>query len=178
MIDHIVKGRSMKNIRNIVNQLKEHLDLTDELKFPLIAFYENVIPEFFPDYRFLYVSEDELNGEEACTDHFKKEVRIRSDAYEKALDKSATDLFTIAHEIGPLFLHKGESLAFTRTKERFPAYKSAEWQANYFAAELLMSSHLIVNMEIDDIVEQCGVSKTAAKIQLSHAIDELYKGKL
>ena len=178
MIDHIVTGRSMKKIRDKVNEIKELFSLNDILCFPLMKFYEHVIPLIFPEYRFLYVDAEELNGEEAYTDHFKKIVKVRTDVYERALVGSVSDLFTIAHEIGHLFLHRGESLAFARTKERFPAYKSAEWQANYFAAELLMSSHLILNMSVEEIAGRCCVSKSAASIQLDHAISELHKGKL
>ena len=87
-------------------------------------------------------------------------------------------MFTIAHEIGHLVLHDGESMIFARTNERFPAYKSAEWQANYFAAELLMGSHLIINMSIYEISNKCSVSLKAAQIQLNHAIEENEKGRL
>lgn len=178
MIDHIVTARSMESIRQEVNGLKRMFELENTIRFPLIYFYENIVPELFSDYRFMYVCSKDLNGEEAYTDHAKKVVKIRVDVYEAALKGSARDLFTIAHEIGHLFLHREENLTFTRTMKRFPAYKSAEWQANYFAAELLMPSHLIVGMSIEEIVEYCGVSKKAASIQLTHATDEYYKGKI
>lgn len=178
MIDHIVTARSMMDIREIVQEVKVKFGLENTLCFPVVKFFDNVLPDLFPDYRFLKCEKDEMNGEEAYTDHINKIVKIRVDVYKHAIAKSPRELFTIAHEIGHLFLHAGESMAFARTVNKVPAYKSAEWQANYFAAELLMSSRLIIDMEIDEIAEKCSVSLTSASIQLSHALSEMEKGKL
>lgn len=178
MIDHIVTPRSMKDIRTIVNVIKKRCGLYDYLQFPVIFFWEQIIPKIFQDYRFLYVEDDELNGVEAYTDHNLKLVKVKISVYLNALNGSSKDLFTIAHEIGHLFLHDGEAMIFARTDERFPAYKSAEWQANYFAAEMLMGSHLIVDMSINEITNACNVCEKSAKIQLGHAISEREKGRL
>lgn len=178
MIDHIVEPRSMKDIREIVNFTKQHCGFYGCLRFPIVFFWEQIIPEMFPEYRFLYVEDDELDGVEAYTDHNLKIVKIKTSVYLKALNGSSKDLFTMAHEIGHLYLHGGETMIFARTNERFPSYKSAEWQANYFAAELLMGSHLIVDMPIDEITNKCNVSKRAAQIQIEHAISERKKGRL
>lgn len=178
MIDHIVKPRSMKNIRDIVNLLKKRCDLYDVLEFPVVFFLEYIIPLFYPDYKILYVPDEELEEMEAYTDHNLKEVKIKTSVYLKALDGSSKDLFTIAHEIGHLVLHDCEAMIFARTNERFPAFKSAEWQANYFAAELLMGSHLIVDLTTEEISKKCKVCDKSAGIQLIHAKSEREKGLL
>lgn len=178
MIDYIVKSRSMKDIRKIVNIIKKHCGFYDCLQFPIMFFWEQIIPKIFPDYRFLYVEDDELEGVEAYTDHNSKIVKVKISVYLKALNGSSRDLFTIAHEIGHLFLHDGEAMIFARTSERFPAYKNAEWQANYFAAEMLMGSHLIIDMSINEISNACNVCEKSAKIQLEHAISEREKGRV
>jgi len=178
MIDHLVTPRSMKDIREIVNAIKIHFGFYDCLKFPIMSFWEHIIPIIFPDYRFLYVEDDELKGVEAYTDHNLRLVKVKVSVYERALNGSPKDLFTIAHEIGHLFMHDGEAMIFARTSERFPAYKSAEWQANYFAAEMLMGSHLIVDMSINEIMKECVVNERSARIQLDHAISEKEKNRL
>lgn len=178
MIDHIVTPRSMKDIRLIVNAIKKRCGFYDYIQFPVMFFWEQIIPEIFENYRFLYVEDDELKVLEAYTDHNLKLVKVKISVYLNALNGSSKDLFTIAHEIGHLFLHDGEAIIFARTNERFPAYKSAEWQANYFAAEMLMGSHLIVDMPIDEIMKKCNVSKKSAEIQLRHATTEREKGRL
>lgn len=178
MIDYFVKSRSMREIRNVVNFIKKEFGFYNNLKFPVIDFFEKILPEIFEDYRFIYVEDDELEGMEAYTDHYSKLVKIKISVYENALKGKSKDLFTIAHEIGHLFLHDEEARIFARTNERFSSYKSAEWQANYFAAELLMGSHLILDMSIEEIVKACNVSKKSALIQLKHAKEEREKGLL
>lgn len=178
MIDHIVAPRSMKNIRKVVNDIKKCCGFFEYLQFPLIMFWEQILPDMFSDYRFLYVNDDELEGLEAYTDHNQKVVKIKTSVYLKALEGSFKDLFTIAHEIGHLFLHDEEAIIFARSYMRVPAYRSAEWQANYFAAELLMGSHLIVDMSIEEISKECLVCEKSAEIQLKHAIAEREKGCL
>ena len=178
MIDHIVAPRSMKNIREVVNVVKKYCGFYDCLQFPVIFFWEQIIPKVFEDYRFLYVDDNELEGLEAYTDHSQKIVKIKTSVYLKALEGSFKDLFTIAHEIGHLFLHDEEAIIFARSYVRVPAYRSAEWQANYFAAELLMGSHLIVDMSIEEISKECLVCEKSAEIQLKHALAEKEKGRL
>ena len=98
MIDHIVTPRSMKDIRTIVNVIKKRCGFYDYLLFPVMFFWEQIIPKIFQDYRFLYVEDDELKGFEAYTDHNLRLVKVKVSVYEKALNGSPKDLFTIAHE--------------------------------------------------------------------------------
>lgn len=118
MIDHLVTPRSMKDIREIVNAIKIHFGFYDCLKFPIMFFWEHIIPIIFPDYRFLYVEDDELKGVEAYTDHNLRLVKVKVSVYERALNGSPKDLFTIVHETGHLFMHDGEAMIFARTSER------------------------------------------------------------
>ncbi len=178
MIDHIVAPRSMKNIRKVVNDIKKRCGLFECLQFPLMIFWEYILPDMFPNYRFLYVNDDELEGLEAYTDHNQKVVKIKTSVYLNALEGSFKDLFTIAHELGHLFLHDEEAIIFARSFMNVPAFRSAEWQANYFAAELLMGSHLIIDMSIEEISKECLVCKKSAEIQLKHAISERDNGRL
>ena len=107
MIDYIVAPKSMKNIRKIVNIIKKRCGFYECLQFPVMFFWEQIIPRIFPDYRFLYVEDEELQGLEAYTDHTFKLVKIKTSVYLRALEGSHKDLFTVAHEIGHLFLHDG-----------------------------------------------------------------------
>lgn len=178
MIDHIVKARSMKEIREIVQAFKRKFDCCDVLKFPVVYFIDNILPDLFPDYKFLKVEEKDLPGQYGNTDHKNKVLKIRTDVYSNALKEDTVALFSIAHEIGHLFLHQEQGYIFSRAMYRFPAYVSAEWQANYFAAELLMSSHLIIDLNEKEIEEKCCVSPKTASIQLNHAKSEKMRGRL
>lgn len=92
MIDHIVTPRSMKDIRTIVNVIKKRCGFYDYLLFPVMFFWEQIIPKIFQDYRFLYVEDDELKGFEAYTDHNLRLVKVKVSVYEKALNGSPKDL--------------------------------------------------------------------------------------
>lgn len=52
MIDYIVKSRSMKDIRDVVNEFKKKFSLYDCLQLPLVYIFEQIIPLMFPDYKF------------------------------------------------------------------------------------------------------------------------------
>lgn len=179
MIDHIVSPRSMKDIRKIVREIKHLLGIEGLLKVPILFIFETVLPEMFPDYRFLVVPKEELDkGQYAYTSHYERVVKIREDVYEEAYNGVPRALFTIAHEFGHLFLHEGEGYAFNRIETTVPAYMRAEWQANYFGAEFLMSSDLILGMSTEEIASECNTSIEAASIHRSHAIKEFEKGRL
>ena len=50
-------------------------------------------------------------------------------------------------------------------KSRKP-YEDPEWQANCFAGELLVPKRLVKNLSVEEVVEQCKVTKAMASIQL------------
>jgi Zn-dependent peptidase ImmA (M78 family) len=169
----------MKDIREVIHNIKELLGIQDLLRVPLVFLLDNVLPGLFPDYKFLIVSKDDLGkGQYAYTSHIEKVMKIREDVYMDACNGIARALFTIAHELGHLFLHDREGFEFSRLEMTVPPYMRAEWQANYFAAEFLMPSKLILDMTEEEIVENCNVSQTAARLQLKHAIAENARGKL
>jgi Zn-dependent peptidase ImmA (M78 family) len=91
-------------------------------------------------------------------------MKIREDVYEGAVKGNPRDRFTLCHELGHYLLHQPQQISFARGA--VPKYCDPEWQANTFAGELMAPSNLIQNMTVDEIAEQCGISKTAASIQL------------
>ena len=94
-------------------------------------------------------------------------MKIREDVYERAVNESPRDLFTICHEFGHALLHdSASSIELARGKESVKAYEDPEWQANTFAAELLAPSDVIVGMSIEEVAEVYKCSMQVAKIQL------------
>ena len=88
--------------------------------------------------------------------------------YLRAVSGEGRDRLTIAHEVGHLFLHDNDSIALCRLdpSEKLKPYEDPEWQANAFAGELLASSYLISEMTGGEVSKRCGVSASAAAIQL------------
>ena len=71
--------------------------------------------------------------------------------------------FTLCHEFGHWLLHQPENVSFARGD--IPKYSDPEWQANVFAAELMVPYDLTKGLTINQIVEECGVSYSCAEIQ-------------
>lgn len=97
-----------------------------------------------------------------------------------SITSAVRDRFTIAHELGHLFLHytlasggrSGVIMIATRwVDERNEALQRAEWEANWFAAAFLMPSEIFrsafhANLRsIEITAEQFGVSLKAAQIR-------------
>lgn len=167
MIDYDVPPLSIEDIRCLARSVRTLIGQENKCKFPVILFFERVLPELFPDYKFLIVPDSEMiKNAYAITCHQRKYMKIRESVYVRANEGVGRDLFTIAHEIGHLFMHNCETVSFTRVNTfAKQAYRSAEWQANQFAAELLMPYDLIKDSSIEEIVEKCCVSTEAARIR-------------
>lgn len=103
---------------------------------------------------------------EAATNPDNLKMVIREDIY-NALHNSLDPLhnrarFTIAHEFGHLLMHEGVALA-RHSNYTHKFFEDSEWQADAFAAELLMPSEGCLGMTPEDIRSIYGVSNTAAQ---------------
>lgn len=98
--------------------------------------------------------------------------------YLPTMTSPARDRFTIAHELGHLFLHypriarehPGELMVATRwVDEDDPVQQRAEWEANWFAAAFLMPRDAFVeayeNETADDVADSFGVSLQAVEVR-------------
>ena len=104
------------------------------------------------------------------TDIKKKTITIREDVYENAYNGNGRDLFTIAHEVGHVLLHSEQNIQqLARTnKETIKPYENPEWQADTFAAELLMPASMITEDDtVFTVARRFGVSYSAARIRLN-----------
>ena len=109
-----------------------------------------------------------------CSDDTKEESLVIDEneaiIYLPQNSSPARDRFTIAHELGHFFLHKNPGaprVSFTRRgSDKF------EWQANWFAAELLMPRDVFLETaakycnDEDALSRIFGVSKSAASVRL------------
>ncbi|MFD2167217.1 ImmA/IrrE family metallo-endopeptidase [Thalassotalea euphylliae] len=114
---------------------------------------------------FTVVDDEELGSEEARTYPNEKHILISNSVYEGAADCDGRDRFTIAHEIGHLDLHKGQTPMFSRGDHQI--FEDSEWQADTFASEFLMDSrHITPADTVESLMKKFGVSKTAAGLKL------------
>ena len=164
------KPISRENIKRYVRYIKKKTGFEDELYFPIIDFMENVLPEWIDGFNYAIVSKQEMGSLHGETFPNKNLIRIREDVYERAVAGEGRDRLTIAHEIGHLLFHEEDSVALCRMdpNEKLKPYEDPEWQADAFGGELLASSYLIKGLSIYEVMRRCGVSESAARIQLKN----------
>jgi hypothetical protein len=137
---------------------------------------EWALPKLYPDFLLEIVARPEMDrqfGPDAHGMTFPDfgHMVIREDIYEHAcrgqpVHKAALARFSLAHEFGHLVLHAGGGGMPRRVLVSTPPYANSEWQANVFAAELLMSwAHLRWDDTPMTIAARFAVSHTAARIQ-------------
>lgn len=160
---------SRQNIRDYVYMLKKEVGMEDVLYFPILQFVENVLPVLVPDFQFEVVPANEMGNKHGETYPSKNLIRIREDIYLRAAQGEGRDRLTIAHEVGHLFMHEDDAIALCRLapNEHLKPFEDPEWQADAFGGELLASSYLIKGMSVYEVADKCGVSMSAARVQLN-----------
>lgn len=149
----------------MAKKLRELTKTPEDEPFPVVSFLEMILSAW--DYEMDIVPDEDMESTYAETIPSLKIFRIRESVYENAINGSPRDRFTIAHEIGHLFLHDDITVSFARNEKTIPAYKDPEWQANTFAAELLVPHSHISGMTAEEISKKYSVSKKVAQIQAS-----------
>lgn len=89
---------------------------------------------------FEIVETEEMPGEYAVTIPSQKKIIVRQDTYVSALKGESRGRFTLAHELGHFFLHANTvpQYAYSQVASNHSYLEDVEWQANEFAAWLLV----------------------------------------
>lgn len=165
-----VPPRSTEKIREAALAFRRNLDI-DAAWFPLIEVIEHVLPRVFDDFTLDILTEREMRdiygaGTAAMTTPATKRIELREDVYDQLHLNEGRARFTVAHELGHLFLHQSGGLARTQRAPPMKIYESAEWQADMFAAELLIPlQHAEQCVNVDQVMKVFGVSRQAAEIR-------------
>lgn len=162
-----VKPLRTVQVREVSHEIRDTL-LKDKHFVDVCFLYE--ILEDIGDLTLHIVPEDEL-AVEATTNPDTGLITIREDIYDKAVDGDGHCRFTLAHELGHLYLHKGQmpEPTFARGKTEHETWMDSEWQADVYASELLMDSRIIedINMCPKEAAKLFGLSEMAAGYKLS-----------
>lgn len=157
------EGMSRTRIRKITEELRELIGCSEKPYFPIVEFIEWVLGDPGNEFDYEIVSPSEMQDMYGSMNTGANVMRIREDVYEGAIQGTPRDRFTLCHELGHYLLHQPERVSYARGE--VPAYQNPEWQANTFAAELMAPYHLIKDMTVEEIMENCGMSRQAANIQ-------------
>lgn len=162
----IASPLSRDTIRKMCNKLREYLDISQDCPFPIVEVIESLASDG-KDLNYEIIPDSEMKECYAKTLPDKNVILIKESVYEGACSGNTRDRFTLAHELGHLLLHGGDSISFARSGEKIKAYQNPEWQANTFAAELLVPATAIVGKTIKQISNQYNVSHKVAEIQFN-----------
>lgn len=165
-----VAPTSRKALRAQAEDMRTQLGITNPY-FPILELVDLGLGQLFPQYIVDVVPDGELGNDHALTIPDERVIMIREDVYVGAFQGRGRDRFTLAHEVGHLLLHGGIRLARTsgRSQTLHKPYEDSEWQADVFAAELLMpvESAQACYPSVGCLAETCGVSEAAAKVRFS-----------
>lgn len=169
MSEYKVSPKSRQNIREITRDIRKKSGYEYKLYFPIVEFLELSILKTFPDFELEIKSAKEMNDICGNTDPSNHKIILNEKIYQKAINGDGFARMTIAHEIGHLYMHDSKSISICKLKpgEKVRPFEDPEWQADVFGGEFLASYYLINNLTINEISEKCGVTKRAAKVQIS-----------
>lgn len=162
----LAKPTSRKELSKYANLFRTIMGLENQFYMPIIELIELILPRIDHDFDLEIVSVDTLPLDTyAITYPDEKRMVIREDVYYGACDEQGRARFTLAHEFFHYLRHNNNNVGFARSGSDVPIYCDPEWQANTFAAELLVPKDLIKDITIEEIVEKCSVSFQCAAIQ-------------
>ena len=170
MSNYMVEAKSRIDLRKLARILRKHLNLDDELYFPIVELLD-VFTEIFDDFNYEVVEDTVLSKKvHADTDIRTGHIRIKESVYNGACNGEGRDRMTIAHEIGHYFIlcFCGFKLERNFSDREIPIFRDPEWQAKCFAGELMIPAHLVKGMSKFEITRRCGVSFNAAHEQYKH----------
>lgn len=170
-----VPGLSTQEIRDTALTCRRALGITRGVR--AVDIIEMILPEVLDGFEYEIKYRYELEEHHARTYPDRNLIQIREDIYDNAcrlsratVNQCGRDNFTLAHEIGHLFLHRG-AIGYARgnVDTSHERYEDSEWQADQFAAEFLMPYDQIhLGMTVSAIQQMYLVSRAAAQNRLSY----------
>lgn len=159
-----VKRLSVQEIREAANGFRSLLGL-DEPAIDVINLLDSMQ---YAGVGYDVWERSEMGDDEARCLPDEYTILIREDVFDAASEGKPRARFTMAHEFGHLLMHSGVSPQLARTKSPIHHWEyDSEWQADTFAAELLMPADQVVARckTIQDIQNIFNVSWKAASIR-------------
>lgn len=162
----VVMPKSIRDIRRQTDRIRAALDFDPTKPFPIVRFMEHILPSIFKNFRFEVCTIKELGDKEGETLPLRQTIRIREDVYLGMCEGIGVHRFTGGHETGHLFMTMDfePSMARSFTNEH-KIYCSSEWQADTFAAELLMPFEECIVLTPEEIKNRYKVSGKAADLR-------------
>lgn len=162
-----VAPRSRSDIRHTATRVRQELHLVDVPYFPIIHVIDQILCSHFQEIELEVEPLSEMAGAEGYTCPNGTFITLREDVYDGAIAGEGRHRFTAAHELGHLLLHSGRGFARVPASNAIRPFENSEWQADTFAAELLMPARFFSSSDtVQVVVDRHGVSYQAADYRL------------
>jgi len=126
---------------------------------PILEF---ALDDLVEDAYFRVANDDELGGAEGMTDGEHPVITLSASTYMGLGRSDSRARMTVAHELGHLLLHSGQHVFHFEEPVNDNRF-DPEWQADQFAAALLMPRYAFAKMRsVHEAMRTFGVSKAAA----------------
>jgi Zn-dependent peptidase ImmA (M78 family) len=166
--------RSGENIEDLADAIRKMFGLEDETFFPVVAFVEKGLPHLVEGLVFDIVDAQTMGARMGAVNPLTREFLIREDVYDGAVLHHPRHRFTLSHEAGHAVMHIG-TLNRMAPSASVATYRDPEWQANSFAAALLMPRGLVRQCKsVEEIMRRFGVSKESAELRVKTLKLEIY----
>ena len=166
---------NIDQIRQLTSSIRNSSGVAPVHPFPVLWFLETAMPQGLRGFDW-EVDETLPQRVEACAfpDGCRENpegpyIKVRPEVYEAACADDGRARLTLLHECGHVLLHG--KVAVHPRKEAIPAavlrpFENSEWQANTFAAELLMPPQSFKEAKaLPEFCRRMGVSFAAARTQ-------------
>lgn len=146
--------------------LRRALGYDDRHRVDMLRLIEFALPQVWTDYRYEVVPDHELRGAEATTSTTERLIKVSESCYAAARRGHPRYPFTLAHEVGHLFLHTGKPAQLARGEVK--VFMNPEWQADTFAGSFLAPADEVRKCtSIAEICARFGLSGRAAEVRAS-----------
>jgi Zn-dependent peptidase ImmA (M78 family) len=160
-------ARSVDTIRHMSACVRDALGYKEVAQINTTEMLEFRLPQILPTFVYDVKTMLKMGGNEGLASPDRDYIAIREDVWEGARLGNGRDAFTLAHEVGHLILHQSENLVQRRGRGEPAIFSQPEWQADTFAAELLMDARKIYPTDTPYIISRrFGVSKACAERRL------------
>jgi hypothetical protein len=157
-----VQQRSARQIENLARDLRRELGIEPDARISMTPILEFALEEIVDDAVFTVVDDQELDGAEGRTDMYEPRITLAASTYVKLRKGDSRARMTAAHELGHLLLHSRRPIFHYRARSKNRTV-DPEWQADMFAAALLMPASAFRKMKtVSQARKTFGVSKGAA----------------
>lgn len=170
---------SIAQLRELAGLVRDSSHLTPQETFPVLYFLERSLPQAILGFDFVIV--DHLSdGNEACAypDGCSENpdgpfIELTTKVYDRACAGCGRDRLTILHECSHVILHRKVAVHHRSPRGAdLKPYENSEWQANQFAAELLMPPQSFsACASLSEFCKKMGVSREAAKIHAKKLVE-------